>query len=57
MRLNMTARKGPLRGRAAYEEDVRLNPTYEDGSRRPDWDRLDEAVQWSWTRGMREIPQ
>jgi len=54
MSFDMSARKGPLRGRAAYEEDVRLNPTYDNGAPRPGWDELDDVVQWSWSRPMRE---
>jgi hypothetical protein len=53
MAFDMTARKGDLLGREAYEEDVRLNPTYDKGVPRPSWDELDEVVQWSWNRPWR----
>ena len=49
-RMDMTAREGSLVGRAAYEEDVRRNPLYPNGSPRVNWDDLDEIAQWSWTR-------
>jgi len=57
MPIDMTARKGPLRGRAAYEEDVRLNPTYDNGTPRCSWDDLGDVQKWSWSRPMREISQ
>jgi hypothetical protein len=53
MALNSGARKGPLRGRAAYEADVRLNPTYHDGSLRPSWNNLSKIARWSWSRPSR----
>lgn len=37
-------------GQIAYEEDVRRQPTYHDGSPRRPWDQLGDAVQWDWER-------
>jgi len=43
-------RKGPLRGREAYEASLAALPLYDDGTPRPSWDELRPAYQWSWAR-------
>lgn len=49
-KIDNSARTGPLLGRKAYEEDVRLNPFYPGGGTRPDWDKLGKVEQWSWNK-------
>jgi hypothetical protein len=46
--MKMDKQKTP--GQLAYEEDVRLSPTYQDGTPRLRWDQLDEVRRWSWER-------
>lgn len=53
MAFDPSARKGSLRGRAAYEADLRLNPTYHDGQPRPGWSGLSSVARWSWSRPYR----
>ena len=43
-------RRGPLRGREAYEASLAALPLYDDGTPRPSWDELRPAYQWSWAR-------
>lgn len=37
-----------MTGREAYEEDVRRKPTYDDGTPRKTWDKLDRMAQSTW---------
>lgn len=37
-------------GRLAYEEDLRRQPAYHDGARRPSWDALDPWAKPTWER-------
>ena len=37
-------------GQNAYEEDCRRRPMYDDGTRRPAWDNLDQLSRDSWER-------
>ena len=37
-------------GRAAYEDDLAIDPRYHDGSPRPCWDALPYWAQMSWNR-------
>ncbi len=37
-------------GRIAYEEDVRLEPSYLDGASRRSWDQLPDLAKQSWER-------
>ena len=39
-----------LRGKSAYEADLKKQPTYPDGGPRKPWDELDDLAQWSWNR-------
>lgn len=38
----------PTPGQIAYEEDRRINPTYLNGYRRPEWDKVSPEVQNMW---------
>lgn len=44
-------------GQIAYEEDVRLTPTYLDGRPRRAWSQLGEAERWSWERNPTPRPR
>lgn len=37
-------------GQRAYEEDVRREPNYPNGSPRVPWMQLEPLAQWSWER-------
>jgi len=37
-------------GQLRYEQDVRREPVYHDGSPRRTWDELTAAARWSWER-------
>lgn len=39
-----------MNGRQAYEDDVRRNPFYPDGTTRKKWDDIGPAAQWSWNK-------
>jgi hypothetical protein len=34
----------------AYESDLKITPTYHDGTARPSWERLSAIARWSWER-------
>lgn len=51
--MDMSVRKSLLRGREAYEADVKLNPAYPDGTSRKSWDQLGEVERWSWSKPAR----
>lgn len=37
-------------GQLAYEEEIRIIPTYPDGGQRPTWNQLCSAARDSWER-------
>lgn len=45
-----TSQNTPLRGREAYEADLRLAPNYHGGAPRPTWEQLSKVARWSWER-------
>lgn len=44
----MNLRKSP--GQLAYERDLAARPNYQDGARRPSWNRLGDVAKSSWER-------
>lgn len=38
------------KGKAAYERDLILRPTYHNGKKRAAWHELCETARWSWIR-------
>ena len=39
------------KGKAAYEADLKIRPTYHDGTPRKAWEQLCSVARYSWEKG------